>query len=340
MDSSVVDSPTITFVLCDHMLATSTMLPIEMLRAAQSAAQSKDRRATKLTIKTAAPHRGPISTRSGLALTPEFHLEDIGQTDMIYLPALWRNPRPILRQHTKLLSWLRHHYENGAIISAVGTGCCFLAEAGLLDHKPATTHWHYFDQFQRDYPQVHLKRQYFITQAANLYCAASVNSLADLTVHFIQRLYNKPTAIHVERHFSHEIRRSYESTSYFEGSTRHHPDEDIVQSQIWLQDNYGREIKLNQVADKFEMSVRTFNRRFKNATGKTPLQYLQEVRIEIAKDLLKTSNLSINEIAYRVGYQDMGHFTSLFKKLLATTPSEYRSTVRAKLFCVDHQVNE
>ncbi len=328
--------PSIVFVLCDHMLATSTALPIEMLRAAESAARSHDRHAARLSITTAALRPGPVPTQSGFTFTPEFTLNEIPHADIIYLPALWRNPRPVVKQHRELLQWLRHQYENGATISAVGTGCCFLAAAGLLDDKPATTHWHYFDQFQRDYPLVQLKRQYFITQAGSLYCAASVNSLADLTVHFIQRLYNKPTANHVERHFSHEIRRSYESTSYFEGNTRRHPDEEVVQAQIWLQDNYGRDIKVSQVAERFEMSVRTFNRRFKIATGKTPLQYLQEIRIETAKDLLKTSNLSISEIAYRVGYHDMGHFTGLFKKILATTPSEYRITVRAKLFSVDN----
>ncbi|GAA6152094.1 GlxA family transcriptional regulator [Pseudoteredinibacter isoporae] len=327
--------PTITFVLCDHMLATGTTLPIEMLRAAESAALAQNRRAERLNIQTAAIERKSVMTRAGFAFQPDLSLPEVGESDMIYLPALWRNPRPLMKRHPQLLSWLRQHYENGATISAVGTGCCLLAEAGLLDGKPATTHWHYFDQFQRDYPQVQLKRQYFITQASNLYCAASVNALADLTVHFIQRLYDRPTANHVERHFSHEIRRSYEESGFFEGCSNNHPDEDIVQAQIWLQDNYGKEVKLSDVAEKFDMSVRTFNRRFKSATGKSPLQYLQEVRIETAKDLLKTSNLSINEIAFRVGYQDMGHFTGLFKKLLATTPSEYRTTVRAKLFSVN-----
>lgn len=327
--------PTITFVLCDHMLATGTTLPIEMLRAAESAALAQNRRAERLNIQTAAIERKSVMTRAGFSFQPDLSLPEVDQSDMIYLPALWRNPRPLMKQHPQLLNWLRQHYENGATISAVGTGCCLLAEAGLLDGKPATTHWHYFDQFQRDYPQVQLKRQYFITQASNLYCAASVNALADLTVHFIQRLYDRPTANHVERHFSHEIRRSYEESGFFEGCSNNHPDEDIVQAQIWLQDNYGKEVKLSDVAEKFDMSVRTFNRRFKSATGKSPLQYLQEVRIETAKDLLKTSNLSINEIAFRVGYQDMGHFTGLFKKLLATTPSEYRTTVRAKLFSVN-----
>ena len=218
------------------------------------------------------------------------------------------------------------------MISAVGTGSCFLAEAGLLNDKPATTHWHYFDQFQRDYPRVKLKRQYFITQAANLYCSASVNAMADLTVHFVKRLYGEAIASFVERNFSHEIRKSYENTSYFEGSSNQHPDEDIVQAQIWLQDNYQRNIKISELAKRFDMSVRNFNRRFKFATSQSPLQFLQKKRIQIAKDLLQTSNLSVTEIADKIGYQDVGYFTQLFKKQLATSPRGYRETVRAKLF--------
>jgi len=325
----------IRFVLCEGMLATSTTLPIEMLRAAESTALGADRRAERLDIRTVATSREPIITRAGFSFAPELTCDDEQACDFAYIPSLWRNPRPVIRKNGRLLSWLRQQYENGATLCGVGTGCCFLAEAGLLNDKPATTHWHYFDQFQKDYPQVNLKRQYFITQAGSLYCAASVNAFADLTVHFIQRIYGKAVASHVERTFSHEIRRSYESTSYFEGSTRHHPDEEIVQAQLWLQDNYGRDIKLSQVAARFDMSVRSFNRRFKNATGQSPLQYLQEIRIKNAKDLLQTSNLSISEVAYKVGYQDMGHFTGLFKKLLATTPTEYRATVRAKLFTVN-----
>jgi transcriptional regulator GlxA family with amidase domain len=227
---------------------------------------------------------------------------------------------------------LQKEYQNGALISAVGTGCCFLAEAGLLDGKAATTHWHYFDQFQKDYPLVQLKRQYFITQAGNLYCAASVNSLADLTVHFIQRLFGKEIANHVERHFSHEIRRAYEASGFFEKEHNLHPDEDITQIQIWLQDNYHRNIVMAQLEEKFGMSTRTLNRRFKAAVGISPLDFLQEVRVNIAKDLLKTSNLSIGEIVDKVGYQDVGFFTDLFKKHLAATPMAYRETVRAKLF--------
>lgn len=326
----------IVFVLSDKMLATSATLPMEMLQTAINAARREPRaNHPQLRIRTAALTTSPVTTLAQIRLLPDTTLDRIDKAEIVYLPGLWRNPRPVVRGQPDLLDWLQRRYEQGSLLSAVGTGCCFLAEAGLLAGKAATTHWHYFDQFQRDYPEVQLKRQHFITQAGNLYTAASVNSLADLTVHFIQRLYGKGIASHVERHFSHEIRRSYESSGYFEHGHNPHPDEDIVQIQIWLQDNYPRQISFADVARQFGMSLRTFNRRFKAATNQTPLQYLQEIRISVARDLLKTSNLSITEIGERVGYQDTSYFGQLFKKLLSVTPREYRATVRAKLFRAD-----
>lgn len=334
MNTAKTQAANISFLLLDNMLATSTTLPSEMLLAAQSAISRthKSDTPTQLNIRTLSMTGESVLTRSRLRWQPDMAISDAQDNQIIYIPGLWRNPRPLIKKSAALIEWLKQEYQNGALICAVGTGCCFLAEAGLLDGKAATTHWHYFDQFHKDYPLVQLKRQYFITQAGNLYCAASVNSLADLTVHFIQRLFGKEIANHVERHFSHEIRRAYEASGFFEQEHSRHPDEEITQIQIWLQDNYHREIIMSQLAKRFSMSTRTLNRRFKAALGISPLDFLQEIRVNIAKDLLKTTNLSINEIADKVGYQDIGFFTALFKKHLATTPLSYRTTVRAKLF--------
>ena len=345
--------PTVTFMLIDQMLSTGTVLPLEMLRGAESRARaerstakaktdanraegtSADKKNTPLNLVTASIDGQPVKSRSGFTLAPDVALADAPDSDIIYLPALWRNPRPALRRSKALLDWLNEQAEKGAAISAVGTGVCFLAEAGLLNGKPATTHWHYFDQFAASYPEVKLKRQYFITQADKLFCAASVNALADVTVHLIRQLYGPSIASHVERNFSHEIRRPFEEIAYSEGAVHLHPDEEIVQAQTWLKQHCSEDVKLSEVAKYFDMSVRSFNRRFKLATGQTPLQYLQNVRVDMARELLQSSNLSVNEIAEKVGYQDMGHFTALFKKFLSTTPSEYRTTVRAKLFRVN-----
>lgn len=330
-------STRITLILCDNMLASSCTLPIEMLRTAEGAAIGKNRRARRLEIHTVSTHDRPVTTSSGFTFSPSSSIDQCADSDYVYVPSLWRNPLPVIERNQPLLGWLQQQSQRGAAISGVGTGCCFLAEAGLLDQKPATTHWHYFDQFEKHYPQVELKREYFITQASNTYCAASVNSLADLTVHFVSEIYDSAIAHHVQRHFSHEIRSDYKNTSYFEQKINRHPDEDIIHAQRWLKDNFAKEFKLSDVAAQFDMSVRTFNRRFKKANGNTPLQHLQNIRIDVAKDLLKNTNLSIGEISLAIGYLDMGHFAEIFKKNLTVTPSEYRTTVRAKLFAAEDQ---
>jgi len=322
----------IQFLLVDDMLATSATLPAEMLLAAESIAKGKHRPSPTLNILRVATHRRAINTQAGFAIKADRALQNPQAGDIIYVPALWRNPRPLVKNNYSVIDWLKQASSVGATIAGVGTGCCFLAEAGLLDDKPATTHWHYFDRFEHDYPKIKLKRDYFITQAEEIYCAASVNSLADLTVHFIQRIFGNDIAHQVERNFSHEIRQPYESMRYFEGGTDKHRDETVLQIQIWLQDNYEKEIILSNIAEEFDMSVRSFNRRFKLAVGKSPLQYLQEIRMATTRELLQGSNLSISEIAYKVGYQDLGHFSMLFKKLYHATPQDYRTTVRAKLF--------
>ena len=252
---------------------------------------------------------------------------------MVYLPALWRNPRPIVKKNKELVEWVRWQYEHGAIINSTGTGVSFIAESGLLNNKPATTHWHYFDQFARDYPLAELKRQHFITNAGKIYCAASINALTDLTLHHVHRFFGKSVAEHLSQHFSHEVRQSFDRLSFTQEENTNHPDEDILQAQLWLQNNLSKpSLSIDKLAKLFGISQRSFSRRFRLATNTTPLKYLQNQRFEESKDLLQNSNLSISEIAYRVGYLDVSYFTKLFKQFSSLTPKQYRTQVRAKLF--------
>lgn len=322
----------VAVLLCDKLLATSATLPIEMLRTAQAAAQGINRRARLIDIRILSSNGAPVQSAAGFALHSDQAPGNDDYYNLVHIPGLWRNPRPALRKHRDYLPWLRRQNEHGAQITSVGTGCCFLAEAGLLNDKPATTHWHYFDRFQRDYPQVNLKRQYFLTQAGNLYCAASINALGELMVHMIHRLYGSVVATHVARNFFHEIRNLNEPVGYLADRVQYHPDEQVAQAQITLQDNFGKAIRISELADQLGMSARTLNRRFKAALGKSPLQYLQEVRLENARELLQKANLSIAEVAARVGYQDTGAFSKLFSAHYHTSPTHYRETVRAKLF--------
>jgi transcriptional regulator GlxA family with amidase domain len=128
---------------------------------------------------------------------------------------------------------------------------------------------------------------------------------------------------------------SYESLLLNEDQQRSHHDEEIIKLQEWLDQNYQSDLLISGLAKRLKLSVRSLNRRFRLATDTSPLQYLQSLRIAHAKELLKQSNLAVSEVADMVGYQDASYFTSLFKKLTAVTPMEYRSLVRNKLFLAD-----
>jgi transcriptional regulator GlxA family with amidase domain len=327
----------ISLVIYQHVLATGLTLPLEMLLAGEAFAQRYDKSAIKLKTQLVSQESSPIISRAGLLFSPDVVLndqaiEEITIPNIIVVPSLWRNPRPVLKNQQKLISWLHYCWQQGSTLLAVGTGVCFLAESGLLDNHSATTHWYYVDQFKRDYPNVALKPDFFITQSERIYCAASLNALADIIVHIISQTYGRAAAQNVERNFSHEIRKPYEDQRYLEGAVDKHADELIAQIQFWLRTNLNSEVNLAELSQQFGLSQRSFSRRFKMATGMRATQYWQQLRIEAAKDLLASSNLSIQEVAYHVGYHDQGHLTRLFKQNLALTPKDYRAMVRKKLF--------
>ncbi|MBL4821657.1 MAG: helix-turn-helix domain-containing protein, partial [Gammaproteobacteria bacterium] len=271
----------------------------------------------------------------GMVVTPTASIKQIRHTDLVIIPGLWGSPLKTLRKSETLISWLQSCHLNGSKLCSIVSGSYFLAEAGLLDGHTATTHWYYFDDFHRRYPRVKLDRKRFITLDNDLYCTGSVNAARDVMLHLVEQLFDETIANEVAKHFTHEIKRSYESRllGYLQHDTHH--DEQIIKVQEWLQDNYQQGIQFDNVAEQFKMSVRSLNRRFKTAANLTPLQYLQEIRIEHAKELLKQSNLAIAEVSYAVGYQDSSYFGSLFKKTASVTPAEYRSLVRSKVFKVE-----
>ncbi|GAA6203753.1 helix-turn-helix domain-containing protein [Thalassotalea sp. SU-HH00458] len=322
----------IALILYDGMLATSVSLPVEMLRAGEAIGRQANKKAPRLSIQMVAENEQPVVTRALIKLLPDSSVQKARKPDYAIIPSLWRNPRPSIQKQPQLIQWLKNIWNDGSTLIGGGTGVCFMAESGLLDHHPATTHWHYVEQFKRDYPKVLLKPDFFITQSDRIYCAASLNALADIIVHIIFQIYGKTAAQHVERNFSHEIRKPYEEQRYLEGAVDKHSDELIIQIQFWMQTNLNSSLSLKDVAEQFGISQRTFTRRFKNAIGISAINYWQQLKVEAAKELLASSNLSIQEISYQVGYQDQSHFTKLFKKSLSTTPKDYRLMVKKKLF--------
>jgi transcriptional regulator GlxA family with amidase domain len=332
--------PHITLLALSSALASSLTLPMEMLTAADNLMRVRSRQ-SKLTRTTSlhcdlvgAENTAEIATVTGLTLKLSGKATDITTTDLLIIPALWRNPLTALQRHTELLPWLQQLAQHDTHLCAVGTGSFLLAEAGLLTHKPATTHWFYFDQFARRYPQVQLQRRHLITEAGNIFCAGSINSVADLTIHFIEMYYGAQIARKVEAQFSPEIRRPFDSHVYAAGSSDVHGDELVVQAQDILRSRYAEAFNITNLAHELGVSVRSLNRRFKNATGLSPGIYLQQQRLNTARDLLRTSNLSIAEVANAAGYGDSDYFCRRFRDAMKQTPSAYRAAVRGKLFSV------
>lgn len=322
----------ITLLALPGSLASSISLPLEILHAANEQVRVRHRRQPAIAVEVVSQRRGPVKTAGGLSINATATPGSIRQTDVLILPSLWRNPVSTLAQHKQLLPWLRQMAEQQSLLCAVGTSSYFLAEAGLLDYKPATTHWYYCDHFARRYPKVQLKRQYLITQADNLYCAGSVNSIADLMVHLIGRAYGQTLARQVEGQFSPEIRRPFEDHAFAQLDTSPHQDETIIEAQEWLRQHYASPVNLEALATRLGLSSRSFNRRFKQALNMTASQYLQHQRLVVAKELLRTSNLSINEVAAQSGYQDSSYFCARFKAEMGQTPLAYKKSVRGKLF--------
>jgi len=320
----------IAVVCYEQMLGSSMHGTLEMMAAARVFSGTS----TRCSIDLVSTDLSSITMADGTILQPTAVLDTLKQADLIVLPAIWGHPKRVIQKCRSLVPWLKRQGDAGVLVCATGTGCCFLAEAGLLDGQPATTHWHYFDRFARDYPAVQLRRSHLITQAGNIYCAASVNSLADLMVHVIERTHDKAIARKVERHFSPEIRRDFDSTVFSAHRYSSTDDEMVVQVQQFFHDNYAGLFSLQQIAEGLGVSLRTLNRRFKQGTGMTPLAYVQKLRLAQAEDLLKNTNIAVSEVAHLVGYSNLAYFSRLFKQSLQQSPSEYRKAIRAKLFRV------
>jgi transcriptional regulator GlxA family with amidase domain len=326
----------VTIVGFRKALGTSITIPMEMLNAADLIRRIGGTGYRKLQMQLVSPDGGNIPLNAGLELVCTTALEAITKTDLIIVPALWGNPMGVIKQYPALLDWLHQHNQQEALICAVGTGSYFPAEAGLLRHKVATTHWYYFDQFARLYPDVLLQRDRFITKAGNIYCAGSVNSVRDVMLHFIEEAYNADVANQVSRHFTHEIKRSYTSTFLKNSPQNYHDDEMIIEIQEWMHSEYHVPITLDDIAARFDISVRSLNRRFKQSTGRTPMQYLQQVRLDNAREMLRASNLSIAEVAFNAGFTDCSYFSAQFRKAISLSPKAYRDLVRKKLFEVNN----
>ena len=267
------------------------------------------------------PDGKPATSFSNVVLPVDGGLED---SDIIILPAFGDDFDTLCQRYPQVLPWLREQHARGAVLCAEATGVFWLAEAGLLDGKEATTYWRFFDTFARRYPLVHLNQDKHLTDADNLYCAGGPTSACDLYIYMIERFCGANIAQAVARDILYEVQRNYTPGRIGFGGQKLHQDVIILQIQHWLEEHFADKFRFEDVARDHGMSIRNFMRRFQLATGDKPLHYLQRLRIETAKGLLSATRKSIKTISYDVGYDDASFFARLFRQHTELSPNQYR----------------
>lgn len=320
-------------LLYPDALATSVTLPMEIFRAARQRARARGGGRQHDSFRLVGlDGAGAVALASGITLYADAALATLPPPDFLLLPAIWRSPRRAQQQCGPLHATLRTFAAAGSVLCAVGTASRILADAGLLDGRSATTHWSDFDRFARSYPAVTLRRRHLITESGGLYCVGSVNSIADLTVHMVEQRYGVATARAVESQFSPEIRRTFRSAAFLEDSRTAHHDEDILEAQLYLREHLGEQHSLDRLAARAGLATRSFGRRFRRATGTTPLAYLADLRTNEARSLLLQSDLPIGEIAWHCGWSSASRFSQQFRRRTGLSPREYRIATRGKRF--------
>jgi transcriptional regulator GlxA family with amidase domain len=270
----------------------------------------------------------PFRALNGLRVEPTCALVDCPRPDVIAIPDLLVAPDDdISGCYGVEIRWLHELYEDGAVLAAACTGALVLAEAGLLDGQDVTTHWAYCDAMAKRYSKlrVHANRALVVSgDGQRLIMAGGGTSWHDLALYLIARFVSTEEAMRVAR--LHLIDWHHVGQQPFATLTRnrHVGDAVIVGCQEWIAEHYDREAPVAAMVEHSGLPERSFKRRFARATGMSPLEYVQALRLEETKHLLETTDQPIEAIANQVGYEDSSFFGRLFRRKVGLTPARYR----------------
>jgi transcriptional regulator GlxA family with amidase domain len=226
-------------------------------------------------------------------------------------------------------------YEGGAQLYAACGGALVLAEAGLLDGHQATTHWSYAPLFRREFPNVALHEDRILVQTGpghSMLCSGGSSSWQDLALLLISKYGGTEEAIRMSKLFLYQWHRDGQLPYASMIQNVDHGDAVIVRCQTWIAQNYERADIVTELVRQSGLPKRTFDRRFRAATGYSPLAYIQALRIEEAKQLLETSAVPADAVGREVGYEDSASFRRLFRRLAGMPPGDYRRKFQVPAF--------
>ncbi|MBS0031025.1 GlxA family transcriptional regulator [Chitinophaga sp. 22321] len=252
------------------------------------------------------------------------NINDVKKTDLLIIPSVSYDSQ-VMQDNAGLITWISAQYKAGAEVASMCSGAFLLAATGLLDGKSCSTHWNLSADFKRLFPNVHLHTDKLITSEKGIYTNGGGYSFLNLILFLVEQYFGREIAVYCSKIFQIDIERSSQSPFHIFQMQKNHGDDLISQAQTYIEHNLGEKISFEDLAVKLATSRRNFDRRFIKATGNTPVEYLQRVKVEAAKNALEKGRKSIFEVMMEVGYSDDKAFREVFKKITGISPLEYRA---------------
>ncbi len=256
---------------------------------------------------------------------PHTNISAITKTNLIIIPSLNHNYQKSVKGNKELIYWIAKQYKEGAEIASICTGAFLLASTGLLDGRSCSTHWSVADNFKNMFPKVNLQPDKLITDENGIYTNGGAYSFLNLVIYLVEKYYDRQTAIFCSKVFQIEPDRNSQSAFAIFTGQKSHGDEMVIKAQAYIESKLDEKVSVEHLSSRFAVGRRNFDRRFIKATGNTPVEYSQRVKIESAKKAIETSRRTINEVMYEVGYSDVKAFREVFRKITGMSPLEYRN---------------
>jgi len=281
-----------------------------------------------LSVKIVAASSKPFRCFGNVRIEPHAAIDDIEHPGAVVVCDMYTPiNQPPSGTYPREVEWLKKVYANNALLTSVCSGSAVLAETGLLDGLEVSGHWAYRHMFREYYPKLKWQEASALNLSAEhrrIITAGGVTAWQDLAIYLIKRFCGVQHAIDTAR--LHLLSPHTDGQLPFASMTqsKQHNDAVVSDCQDWIADNYNCTNPVTRMTDRTGLQARTFARRFRAATGYHPLDYVQELRIEIAKKLLSTEAINVDEIGVSVGYEDPTSFRRLFKRKAGLTPAVYR----------------
>ena len=259
------------------------------------------------------------------SVQPHTKISSINKTDLIIIPSLNHDFEYAVKKNKAIIEWISEQYHRGAEVASLCTGAYLLAETGILNGRSCSTHWSTAADFSGRFPEIDLQIDKVVTDESGIYTSGGAYSFLNLIIYLVEKYYDRETAIYCSKVFQVDIDRDSQSTFAIFTAQKQHNDVLIQKVQTYIEKNISEKISFENLSNRFAVGRRNFDRRFIKATGNTPVEYLQRVKIESAKKYFESTGKTVNEVMFDVGYSDPKAFREVFRRLTGLLPLEYRS---------------